>query len=140
VLQSGPPAPQGGYPEPCFGWIVLPRHGQRPLRFSGRLLVRTDDREHARLARRPLWCQILAFEREDGGVAACVTHIVAETSAHALQGAPWRQAWCDGDAATLLATLRAHDPGHAFPLAGHDLTAERAAWAALVQAAFGAPL
>ncbi len=123
---------------PGFAWLLLRRHGRRPLRFLGRLLIRIDDRDLAWRAHRPLWSMIQAFERSDGGVAACVTHTQGENAAPTPLGGEWHQAWCRDDSASLVAALCQHDPGDAFPLAGADLIRERAAWAALLQAGFGA--
>jgi hypothetical protein len=116
---------------PGFGWVLLPRHGVRPLRFVGRLLLRVDDRFAADAAGACGWSEIDVFERSDGGVAACVRHAMLQAP-----GAQWCHAWSMQDPAALAAALLAHDPGAAWPLDEAQLTVQRTAWHTLVQAGF----
>ncbi len=145
-LTPAPPAPAPS-PEPRVGLgfmpVLLPRHGQRPLRFEGRLLFSAGNRGAAIRC----WHEVAVYERADGGLVASVRQ-GAHVAGLAERG--WATACDSPDEAR--AVLAAHDPLPPLPLDaltdapndGHNaetlLTAaaeQRRLWRALLAAVLG---
>lgn len=137
-------------PEPGFAFLLLPRHGRRPLGFRGRLLVSAELEEPGL----PIASAIALHETDGGGLVAAIRHTtrspLPDDSRHYAEAAP---------AEALLGFLQEHDPLRDLPAdwllqaspAGDIAEAERlaaaaalaprlrAAWRGLIAACFGLP-
>jgi hypothetical protein len=122
-----------------FAWTVLPRHGLRPLGFTGRLLLEASSRQPG-LA---IASGLAVHETADGRLVAAVRHLPDADL-------PRCYATCCATPAELLELLRAHDPLADLPAeplftadaddaaaAFRQVRALRAAWGALLDATFG---
>ena len=104
---------EGGSPSGTvsgFVWMLLPRHGMRPLRCLGRSLLRIENRAAARTARAPYWSTLHIYEVAGGCFAAWLRHLrcVDDTAC-------WQHAWHADTQAGLLTLLRTH-AGAPLPL------------------------
>ncbi|HQT76121.1 MAG TPA: hypothetical protein PLD10_03630 [Rhodopila sp.] len=123
-------------PGPGFHWMLLRRHGRRPLAVMGRGLLRADNR----CAGLRWFSDIAIYETASGRFAVCLRHVIPGTA-----DPVWCDAWlCDGADAVRHA-FGGHDPLTAWPpwSAGIAWTDEpeagrfRGAWAGLLAAVFG---
>ncbi|RYJ02244.1 MAG: hypothetical protein EON47_08125 [Acetobacteraceae bacterium] len=106
VTRSLPPA--APLPSEQFGWMVLPRHGLRPLRFKGRALVRAAARDPAL----PVWSEVVVHETEGGLLVVAIRH---ECRGEAAPPCVYAEAFGHTDAA--IEFLHAHDPLRDLPVA-----------------------
>ena len=88
-----------------FVWHLLPRHGQRPIRFAGRELVGRDNRADAVRFGRNYWSALRLYDMRGGGFAALARHSRVADGA-----AVWQHGFTDMTAAGLAGQLRRHDP------------------------------
>ncbi len=88
-------------PRDDTAWHLLPRHGLRPLGFSGRLLVQAAARDPAL----PVWSEAAVYETADNGLVAVIHHALREAP---LLDRHYARA-CE-DVEDVLAFLHAHDP------------------------------
>jgi hypothetical protein len=132
-----PPEPSGFLP------MLLPRHGQRPLGFAGRLLFSAGNRGTAPRC----WHEVAVYEREDGGLVAAIRQ---GARLDGLAERSWAFACETPEEAR--AAFAAHDPLPPLPLdaltdvpnAGHNAAelleaaaAQRRLWHALLEAVLG---
>lgn len=116
-----------------FGWIVLPRHGKRPLSFRGRNMLHVGDRMAAQRSGRPSWSMLSVYEHEQDGFVTSLRH--AETCGDAIL---WQDSWDSHDARAVIASLYGHDIAAALlPATGPALRDAHAAWTILLGNVFG---
>ena len=127
-------------------WILLPRHGRRPLAVWGRCLLQTNNR----CAGLPWWSAITLHETGTGGFAVALCHAAGEGVVI------WQDASVHASAEAARETLERHDPLQALPVTpriryawpgvedapeiGRDLIVALRfclAWAAMLGALFG---
>jgi hypothetical protein len=144
ALPPAAPAPQGN----GFRTTVLPRHGRRPLGFSGRLLVEAGITTDATGASLPVASQVALYETEAGGMVAAIRHVQPGQDVPAIS---YAETFADGEA--LKDWLGTHDPLADLPVqallpdnaaalppalalaaAGHEIARIRAAFQALLAA------
>jgi len=87
-----------------FTWMILPRHGRRPLGFIGRELLRVDTKRMAVLGLSEMWFDIRIHELAQCGYVAALRHVRSDDGL-----ANWQDAFFASDAATLVSALRDHD-------------------------------
>jgi hypothetical protein len=145
-LAGGGPSPDHARARPGrnpgFNWVILQRHGRRPLAVPGRVLLQGDNR----CTGLPWWSAITIYETDPGPFAVALCHTPPEQA-----GPAWHDAWLADSAETLRATLQRHDPLAAMP-AGLQASIRsglrvppdteaagrfQAAWAGLLGALFG---
>ena len=86
---------------PGFRWILLQRHGRRPLAVLARALLQANNR----CAGLSCWSEISIYETNASRFAVCLHHAPPEAG-----GLAWCDAWiCDVPEA-VQATLYRHDP------------------------------
>jgi hypothetical protein len=127
---------------PGFGWVILERHGRRPLALQGRALLRGDNR----CAGLPWWSAVTIYETAGGQFAVALCHTPPDDA-----GPAWQHGWLEDSAEAVRDALDRHDPLRAMP-AGllpairsglrvlPDTEAAwrfQAAWAGLLGALFG---
>lgn len=113
-------------PGPGFCGQILPRHGQRPLGFIGRLLLEIEACAGCYTS------SLSVFEIQGGGYAACIRHARQPDNAAPAE-MPWRHSLAAADAAGLCRALRAHAP-LALKLNGQvPASGPGSAWPALLQ-------
>lgn len=143
------PAPQAPAPvqaareAPGFTPVLLPRHGRRPLGFTGRLVFSAGNRGTGQRC----WHEVAVYERADGGLVAAIRQ-GARLDGLAERG--WAFP-CDGPD-EVRAAFAAHDPLLPLPLdalsdapnAGHNAptlleaaATQRRLWHALLEAVLG---
>ena len=120
-----------------FVWTLLPRHGRRPARFLGRVLLRADNRGAAQNGRLPFWSDIHVHELFGGGFVISVRHMRPQDDR-----AGFQDVWLAHHAADVIALLRTHKipqglSGEPRPCAASPPPS--AAWDALLDAMFGSP-
>ncbi len=129
------PGPRDGaplvLPGPGFVWVVLQRHGRRPLAVFARALLEA----HNRCAGLPTWSHIAFYETAGGRYAVALRHSPSA-------GPAWADAWLCDSADAVRDDVLAHDPLWAAPLgtpAGDPApgAAFCAAWTGLLAAVFG---
>ncbi|WP_203076569.1 hypothetical protein [Falsiroseomonas ponticola] len=116
-----------------FDFVLLPRHGRRPLGFQGRLLARLE----AAPPDLPVASSVTLHEAASGGFVCAIRHRLRDAA-----GAEERcYALAAGDAPTLLRFLHGHDPMADLPPAAlvPQAAAAGASRAALAEAASIAP-
>lgn len=137
----------------AVSWVLLPRHGARPLGFHGRLLLDASNRDAGLSA----WSEIALYQR-DGIGAAPPGYVVAIRHRTAERAMPvWQDAVACADAAAVHGSLRGHDPVAVMPvgivagaagLAGADgllaavqdaVAGQRHGWQALLDRLFAPP-
>lgn len=124
------PAPCGAWHGPGYRWLVLPRHGRRPLAVLGRTLLRGD----TRCAGLPWWSAVTIHETRAARFAVALRHVMS-----AAAGDDWQDAMLCDSAEAARADLLAHDPAQAMPApAPGDADRFAAQWAGLLGALFGA--
>jgi hypothetical protein len=117
-----------------FDWIILPRHGRRPVRFLGRALLRADNRAGARAGGdMSHWSDVQIYEVHAGGYVTSVKHVSVADDRTAYQ-----DAWKVEEGRQVIASLRTHDIEAAWPYAAMPESPECVSWNALVGAIFGA--
>jgi len=132
-----------GHPEASYDWVLLPRHGLRPLAAPARLLLHADNR-----CRSPRdWSELMVYETISARFVVALRHVSG-------CGLIWRHAWHCADPEALRACIAAHDPLDALPadvgwaaaacqptIDGHvvadKVAALKMAWAGLLAAVFG---
>jgi hypothetical protein len=116
---------------PGFRWMVLQRHGKRPLAVLGRALLQANNR----CAGLPWWSEITIHETAASHFAASIRH--TPNSA----GEPvWCDAWVCDSAEAVRKLVHAHDPLWALPPQANDpasIIRFSRAWAGLIAAVFG---
>ena len=118
---------------PGFHWMVLRRHGKRPLAIQGRALLQANNR----CAGLPWWSEITIHETAGFHFAACISHTPDPPD-----GPAWSDAWLCGSAEAVRTLCQGHDPLWALPASPNDpQTIQRfnGAWAGLLAAVFGLP-
>ena len=93
-------------------WTLLPRHGERPLGFHGRLLLDASNHDAALFA----WSEIAVYQPARTG-AASPGYVVAVRHRSVERAAPlWQHAVMCADAAAVHGYLRGHDPVAVMPV------------------------
>ena len=145
-IDAPPPVPPEAPPPSDL--LSLPRHGQRPLQFHGRLLAEVQ----AAPPDLPVASRVALFEADAGGFVVAISHRLQPP----LAAEPRDYAAAAADAAAVLALLHAHDPlrdlppaallpalspdepdGAALAEAAALLPRLRGLWRALLTAGFG---
>jgi hypothetical protein len=133
-LVTALPIPPEAKPGAEFGWILLPRHGKRPLSFRGRNMLHVGDRHTALRDGRPSWSTLWIYERQDDGFVTSLRH--ADTRNDSIV---WQDAWASCDALAVIASLYGHDlAGALLPVTGGALEVAHTGWTALLGSVFGA--
>jgi hypothetical protein len=117
-----------------FGWLELPRHGRRPLRFFGRAMLRADNRAAAQVCGLAYWSDIQILELYGGGFVVAIRHLPPGSDQ-----AGWQNAWPAQDEEAVLRLLRDHEANACWAPPADELALARAtqAWHALVDAMTG---
>ncbi len=114
-----------------FRWMMMQRHGKRPLAILGRALLQANNS----CAGLPWWSEITIHETAASHFAACIRHTPRSAAEPA-----WCDAWVCNSADAVKALFHAHDPLWALPSGANDLDAVRrfgGAWTGLLAAVFG---
>ena len=141
--EDGGPAPAQNLETSWAGWrwIVLPRHGRRPLAVLGRSLLHADNR----CAGLPWWSAVTIHETNRGRLAVSIRHSGPNSlGPHSPESGDQDRAWRDSslhqNAEALREALDRHDPLQALPGVAADMVAAmrfHGAWAGLLAALSG---
>jgi len=141
-------AAKSRYPQPedvCFQWVILQRHGRRPLHVCARTLLRSSNF----CVGLPTWSELILHETIGGRFVSSVTHHLTEPL-----GGAWQDAWLHESGAGLQKAIFDHDPAAAMPVLAGEPSATatnsaemaehvalaglfRRAWFGMVLAVFG---
>lgn len=127
------PAPDGDRAARAAGflWTLLPRHGRRPARILGRDFLCADNRAACAAGRLPVWSDLRVHELYGGGFAVSIRHVD-----RADDRAIFQDVWHAGNAAAVVALLRAHDADASTAREGMEPSLS-ASWRRLLDAVFG---
>jgi hypothetical protein len=121
--------------EAGFVWTLLPRHGRRPARFLGRVLLHANNCALAEVEAMPFWSDVHVHECCGGGFVISVRHMRVEDDV-----AGFQDLWQAESGAAVIASLRGHDIVAALPggtSRPQASLAARQAWQALLDSMFG---